>query len=1117
MAYRRAIIGVVVLLLLAGFQGQRNEAFAQRSEKDWICKVISVQGRVLVKRQGEAGWQAVGLNDTLSAGDQIRVEANSRAGIVLSNDAVLRLDQNTTLVLTGIEKETTFIFKLIRGAANFFSRRARSLKIFTPFVNGVVEGTEFYVRVDADQTRIDLFEGRILAQNPHGELHLVKGQGAVALAGSAPRRYLLVQPRDSVQWALYYPPVLVLGPEAVPDELKKPLKLYNQGQTLEAVHQLEQFEESVRDTKFFALRAALLLHLGRISQARDNIRQALAADPDHAEALALQAVIAVVQNRKAQALKTAQRAVQANPRSAAAQMALSYAQQAGFDLTGALKTVQAAVKYAPDNGTAWARLAELRLCAGELDQGVQAAQKAAALNPLTAHAHTTLGFAYLTQIKTKKARRAFEQAITLDSAAPLPRLGLGLAKIREGHLVQGRAEIEIAAGLDPLNALIRSYLGKAYFDEKRGPLDGKQLEIAKTLDPGDPTPWFYDAIRKQSLNRPVEALQDLQKSIELNDNRAVYRSRLMLDEDQAARGVSLARIYDDLGFKHRALVESTKSLSIDPTNHSAHRFLSDTYVQLPQRQIAQVSERLQAQLLQPVNVNPVQPSLSLKRLNVVSSVGPGEAAFNEFTPLFERNKLQLTLAGIGGSNNTQGDEVALSGLADRFSYSLGQFHYQTDGFRENSDIEHDIYNAFTQIAITNKINIQFEYRRRETTQGDLQLLLDPDPMGTIQRRDLEHDIWRTGLHLSPLPGSDVIASLIYSDRREGLFKEDPDVRVTDVSDDRAGYNAEAQYLFQENGFNFILGGGVYRFDVDYERTINVEPITITLPPPFPPATIPGSITTDEEDYEINGENLYLYMNIRFPARLVWTLGLSYETYERTESSSDVNRVNPKLGLQWDITDKLRFRTVFAENIKRLLAADQTIEPTQVAGFNQFFDDINGTLSKLSGAAIDATLTDRLYAGLEISCRDLSEGSNREERQYRGYLAWTPHADWSFNAEYRFERDILDLEFDLDTISVPLSIRYFGSQGLYAKLGSTFVWQEEKTVFGDRLNDDFVVVDAAVGYRLPKRLGIISLEIGNLLDQEFRFRDAVFKTSDKFNVVQPFLPERTVLAKVILNF
>jgi len=75
--------------------------------------------------------------------------------------------------------------------------------------------------------------------------------------------------------------------------------------------------------------------------------------------------------------------------------------------------------------------------------------------------------------------------------------------------------------------------------------------MAKKLDPSDPTPYFYDAIEKQTTNRPVEALKDLQRAIELNDNRAVYRSRLLLDADQAARSASLARIYSDLGFQQR--------------------------------------------------------------------------------------------------------------------------------------------------------------------------------------------------------------------------------------------------------------------------------------------------------------------------------------------------------------------------------------------------------------------------------------------------------------------------------------------------------------------------------------------------------------------------------------
>jgi hypothetical protein len=104
----------------------------------------------------------------------------------------------------------------------------------------------------------------------------------------------------------------------------------------------------------------------------------------------------------------------------------------------------------------------------------------------------------------------------------------------------------------------------------------------------------------------VEALQDLQKSIELNDNRAVYRSRLLLDEDLGARSASLGRIYNDLGFQELALVEGWKSVNVDPSNYSAHRFLADVYAALPRHEIARVSELLQSQLLQPNENSPQQ-------------------------------------------------------------------------------------------------------------------------------------------------------------------------------------------------------------------------------------------------------------------------------------------------------------------------------------------------------------------------------------------------------------------------------------------------------------------------------------------------------------------------------
>ena len=171
---------------------------------------------------------------------------------------------------------------------------------------------------------------------------------------------------------------------------------------------------------------------------------------------------------------------------------------------------------------------------GYLDRARDAAERAVALAPDLERTQIVLGFADLVEIRTSPAKEAFERAIALDPADPLPRLGLGLAQIRESSLEAGRENLEVAVGLDPNDALLRAYLGKAYFTE-RNELANEQYQMAKELDPLDPTPYLYEAILQQTEGRPGEALENLQKSIELNDNRAVYRSRLLLDPDRAAR------------------------------------------------------------------------------------------------------------------------------------------------------------------------------------------------------------------------------------------------------------------------------------------------------------------------------------------------------------------------------------------------------------------------------------------------------------------------------------------------------------------------------------------------------------------------------------------------------
>ncbi|NNJ94701.1 MAG: TonB-dependent receptor, partial [Halobacteria archaeon] len=576
--FRFALGGCLLLFSLA--------VSAAQSCDTMVGRLASLEGQVEVQSSRASAWQPATLNQSLCQGDTVRAGARSRATVALVNQAVLRIDENTAMRLDNISgvAEERSVLSLLKGAFQSFSRKPRGFEVSTPYLNGSIEGTEFVFRVTDDEAILTVFEGIVLASNAQGSASVSGGEAVAAKAGQAPQARTVVRPRDAAQWSLYYPPILATGGgQGVSPALRQ---------------------------------AADDLSVGRVDEARSGVEQAIAAGgADAGLAYALRAVINVVQNQPDQALADAGQGVSLSPDSTAAKIALSYAQQAKYRISEARDSLQQAVAQQPENALAHARLAELQLMLGERAQASASAQQAVALAPNLGRTQITLGFSALAEFRNEAARAAFEKAIALDSADPLPHLGLGLAKISDGDLLAGRQEIEIAVGLGSSDALLRSYLGKAYFEEKRGPLDADQFDIAKQLDPNDPTPHLYSGIARQTENRPVEAARDLEKSIELNDNRAAYRGRLLLDKDRAARGTSLSRAYNDLGFSQLGVNESTRSLTLDPANDSAHRFLSDTYRNVRRREISRVSELFQAQMMQDNNINPVQPSVSSTNLN----------------------------------------------------------------------------------------------------------------------------------------------------------------------------------------------------------------------------------------------------------------------------------------------------------------------------------------------------------------------------------------------------------------------------------------------------------------------------------------------------------------------
>jgi tetratricopeptide (TPR) repeat protein len=1114
-------------------QTSPRHAWAQTGCPRWAARVVSIQGGVQVRKSGATNWQAAHMDETLCPGDSLRVPEYGRAAMVLQDETVVRVDQKTAVTIMAPGPEKRSFLELLMGVVHFFSRTPRRLQVATPFVNGSVEGTEFLVTVEPGQASFLVYEGRVLAYNDAGDLILGKGESATARAGTAPIRHIVVRPRGAVQWALYYPPVLDFSTEAFApgqrDWQRRVLEaaaLARDGEPSLALLLLMDAPQPVADARFFAFRASLLLQVGRVDEAESDIREALRLNPDSGDACALQTILAVVRNEKDQALALAKESVKLAPGAPAPRIALSYALQAGADLKGALSAAQEATTLGPRDALTWARLSELRLSFGALDKSLEAARQAADLNPKLSRTQAVLGFAHLAQVEIQQARKAFEEAIRLDPADPLPRLGQGLALIREGSLDQGRAEIEIAASLDPNNAIYRSYLGKSYFEEKRDKLASGQYAVAKELDPFDPTPWLYDAIHKQLLNRPVEALQDIQKSIELNDNRAVYRSRLLLDQDLAARSASLGRIYGDLGFQQLALVEGWKSVNSDPSNYSAHRLLAESYAALPRHEIARVSELLQSQLLQPINISPVHPSLAERNLFIVEGAGPSEPALNEFNPMFLRNRLALQGSGVMGSNDALGEEIIHSGLWGRFSYSLGQFHYETAGFRDNNDLEQDIYDAFFQVSLSHKTSVQGEFRYDDLEKGDLTLRFDPESFIPSLRQKEQSRSFRLGFHHAFSPASDLIASLIYKDAefKSGFGVDIPplppvlpfpikqEIRL-DTEED--GYLAEMQHQLRLGRLAVILGIGYFESDIEEKET------TAHLSPPAPKVKAKSEGDTQHV-------NSYVYSQSNYPEKVTWTLGASLDHFEGFETNRD--QFNPKLGVIWALTPATTLRAAGFRTLKRSLISSQTVEPTQVAGFNQFFDDPEGTDSWFYGAALDQKLPFHLYGGVQLAGRDMSitnrftkdgisetRKADWEDKGLHAYLYWTPHPWLAVSAEYRYEDidrggsgGVENIE-SLDTHSFSPGINLFHPSGFRLRVKPTYLNQEgEFTGSVEKGDDEFWVWDASLGYRLPKRHGFISIEGFNLLDERFRFSERDPRSPSVY-------PDRLILLRLTLSF
>jgi hypothetical protein len=426
-------------------------------------------------------------------------------------------------------------------------------------------------------------------------------------------------------------------------------------------------------------------------------------------------------------------------------------------------------------------------------------------------------------------------------------------------------------------------------------------------------------------------------------------------------------------------------VNTDPSNYSAHRFLADSYAALPRHEIARVSELFQSQMLQPLNTTPIQPRLGESNLFLISAGGPSALSFNEFNPLFNRNGYNLQGTGLFGNDSLASGEGIVSGIYKKVSFSGGYSQFQTDGWRENAFQDDKIANVFFQGELSPKTSIQTEYRYRDRARGDLRQLFRQDAFLPGFTNEQQRHTFRVGGRHAFSPRSILLASFTYQD--SDIFTrvelDGPDFFFESTVPQKS-YGTEIEHLYRSRYLDVTSGLGYFKIDGELQARIGIFGEIEEQP------TIPTAF---------DHVNTFAYANIKPLNNVIVTAGGSFDHLSGDLPGNGDDQFNPKVGITWNPVSNTTVRAAVLRTLKRTLVTDQTLEPTQVSGFNQFYDDADLTRAWRYGGGIDQKFGRNLFGGFEYSARDLTvpfvdlestlQEAPWEERLARAYVFATP--------------------------------------------------------------------------------------------------------------------------------
>jgi Tfp pilus assembly protein PilF len=1134
-------------------------------------ELLSREGQVEYSSQ-QTNWASAVVGQGLFVGDRLRTFPLSRAMVRLAELGQLRVNERTTLeLLPPLEASSQGTLDLKAGAIYFFTRgKPREILIRTPHATGASRGTEWLAVVEpGGRSVLTVFDGEVEISNPLGTILLRPGEQGTVDPGQAPVKTAVLQIQNIVQWWLYYPDILDLAelPMAPADmaALNASLAAYRSGELLRALQEypVGRSPTSASEQVYYA---GLLLAVGQVEQAQRQLAGLTNANPT---AKALERLLTVV-TRRAEGSPAEVRTADYEVRSPAERtgsewLAESFVRQARFELHAAREAARAAVQRSPEFGFGWARLAELEFSFGETARAKRALERALELAPRHAEALALRGFVLAGARKMHQAELSFGEAMAVDGALGNAWLGRGLCRLHRGDAVGGRRDLQTAAALEPNRSLLRSYLGKA-FDHVHDRLHATQeLELARKLDPADPTPWLYSALLLHDQHRNQEAIGELEQSLELNDNRRVYRSRLLLDQDRATRGAGLATVYRDADLSEVSLREAAHAVSADYANYAAHLFLANSYDALrdPTRfnlryETAWFNELLLANLLAPVGAGTFSQNISQQ----------------EYTRLFEQDRLGLVSTTDLRTDGQYRERASQFGTMDRFTYSLDVDWQHNDGVRRNNELDRLEWYTQLKYQLTERDTFFVLAKYQDYESGDNFQYYSPTnlrPHFSFSEQQAPtvlgalHREWAPGVHTIVMGGrlaneQEVadrdVGVLVRSTNSSGQVVMTSSPFDVEYQSDFEIFTTEASQLFQRQQFTTLLG---VRGQFGDFTTGNVMTNTAF------PAFFQEVDTNRVEDFR--RLDVYGYETWEIFDALWLTAGLAYEQMVFPSNHRQVpisggtderEHVGPKGALVWVPDKSVAVRGFYAESLGGV-SFDESyrLEPVQLAGFSQAYrtlipESVAGSVSAplftTFGGALDVKLRDHAYLGLEGQSlgsevrRDLgifvndnvTAAAPSTTPQHLDYseqdIALTLNqligTEWSLGARYQFSHSELRTSFpgvpnspppaaplnrteEADLHRVQLRLLYTHASGLFGGVESTWYKQINRGYTPELPGDALVQVDLQLGWRLPRQRGEIRLGLLNITEQDYHL--------NPLNVYAELPRERVLAAQLRLRF